>query len=203
MRIDGVVTCGGVADLERPGLAAAGIGDGGHGFSFSVPDGAAAGKRRRLQVEAEGIALPVTASFGDGPRQDIWEGTALFLDGSARDGEQPSVLGHVEAVHDNVVSGWAYCPAAPEWRVSVNVTLDGQHVGGASANLKRPWLAAAGIGDGSYGFQVALPPAQGQRGLQTLRVEAAGGVLLAPAPRRSAGSDQPIHTFEIAPVYSR
>ena len=164
--IDGVVACSGVADLERPRLATAGIGDGRHGFCFSVPTGSPGGKRRRLRVEAEGVTLPVTASFDAGPPQDIWEGTALCVDGSARVSDQPVVLGHVEAIHNDVVSGWAYCPAAPQWRVSVNVTLDGQHVGGASANLERPRLAAAGIGDGFCGFQVTLPAAQDQRGLQ-------------------------------------
>jgi hypothetical protein len=201
--IDGIVACSGVADLERPGLAAAGIGDGRHGFRFSVPAGSPRAGRRRIRVEAEEVTLPVTASFGTDPRQSIWKESALFVDGSARASGEPSVLGHVEAVQDDVVSGWAYCPAAPEWRVSVNVLLDGRHIGGASANLERPQLAAAGIGDGFHGFQVALPTAQDESGSHTLRVEAASGVLLTPAPKLNDGRDQPLHMFEISPAHSR
>lgn len=203
--IDGRQVGKGVADLDRATLATAGIGDGRHGFRFSVPPVAPGTGQRRLRVEAEGVTLPATAGLGNGNAASsrVWHGAELFLDGSPRARSEPTVIGRIEAVQDDFVAGWAYCPAVPEWRVWVQVLLDGHHLSGASADLEQPRLAEATIGDGFHGFRLALPAARDEQRHQLVRVEAAGGVLLPPAARLRTGGEQPIRTFEISPARCR
>ncbi|MBY0330144.1 MAG: sulfotransferase [Acetobacteraceae bacterium] len=50
------------------------------------------------------------------------------------------------------VHGWAYDPAAPEARLRAELLLDGEPIGETTAELFRPDLQTAGIGDGQYGF---------------------------------------------------
>ena len=50
------------------------------------------------------------------------------------------------------VHGWAYDPAAPEARLRAELLLDGEPIGTTTAELFRPDLQTAGIGDGQYGF---------------------------------------------------
>jgi len=111
----------------------------------------------------------------------VWCDAHELLDSVAIPGAQPLVLGRVEQVQDGVVSGWAWSPAAPGWRVTVRVSLDGERVGAAVADLPRPSLSATGIGDGAHGFRIALPPELASPGRHDLRVAAENGVALAPA----------------------
>jgi hypothetical protein len=50
------------------------------------------------------------------------------------------------------VQGWAFDPASPETRLEVELLLDGETIATTQAELFRPNLLEAGIGDGSYGF---------------------------------------------------
>jgi hypothetical protein len=106
-------------------------------------------------------------------------------------------------VRDGFVSGWAYCPAAPEWRVWVQVLLDDHQACGAWAELEHPLLAMAGIGDGFHGFRVAIPIGQDGRGSGRLRVEAGGGVPLPPDPNLHTALGELAYVFEVSAALCR
>jgi len=206
--VDGVEACSGVADLDRPSLAQAGIGDGRHGFRFELPAVLPETGHHRVQVQAEGTTLPVTVSFATGPGRGApgWEGAEFFVDGSESQAAHPAVIGRVLAAHDGVVTGWAYSPAEPGWRVWVRVVVEGQDVGAAVADLEQAALARVDIGDGRYGFSVPLPTAPAGVQRPRLRVEAAGGVTLAPVPGLRTGSgapDDPAYVVEVSPARFR
>ena len=65
--------------------------------------------------------------------------------------------GYVEHLRDGALLGWAFDPARPQHRPMVRVLLDGVVALTASADEFRQDLRDAGIGDGAYGFTVALP----------------------------------------------
>lgn len=72
--------------------------------------------------------------------------------------EQLTPVGYLDRISDEGwVIGWAWYPDAPERRVDVNVIADDKIIGTATANLNREDVAAAGFGDGRYGFSIALP----------------------------------------------
>ncbi len=60
---------------------------------------------------------------------------------------------------DAGVCGWAWYPLAPERRVELEILADNVVIGAVRAELFRPDLLAAGIGDGHYGYAWPLPPA--------------------------------------------
>ncbi len=65
--------------------------------------------------------------------------------------------GRLEAVVDGRAVGWAWDPGHPEKPVEVEVLVDGRPVASGIADVERPILAEAGMGDGRYGFYVPLP----------------------------------------------
>ncbi len=67
-------------------------------------------------------------------------------------------VGQLDLINDEGwVVGWAWYPQAPERRVAVEVLADGEVIGGGIADIRREDVAAAGFGDGCYGFSIALP----------------------------------------------
>jgi hypothetical protein len=167
----------GVAEEPRPALLAAGIGDGRYGFRFALP--AQDGMGDAVHVETEdGTVLPVAdAASGNGSEPPPTRA------------QRPNVVrGRVEKIRSGTVSGWAFRPVAPEWRVGVTLIVDGRAVAHGVADLARPSLAQAGIGDGRHGFAIRLPATVLIRGVHTLRVEAEGAQL-APAARFGAADD--------------
>ncbi len=66
-------------------------------------------------------------------------------------------VGYVEHLLDGALLGWAFEPARPEQRPLVRVLLDGVVALTARADEFRQDLRDAGIGDGGFGFTVALP----------------------------------------------
>lgn len=179
--VDDQEVCSGVADVDRPPLAEAGIGDGRHGFRFEVPALLPATGRHRVRVDAEGVALPVTVSFDQRRPSSAASRDARFVvDASARGGNRPPVVGRITSVRDGVVSGWAYSPTAPNWPVWARAVLDGEDVGGASADRRGVTGPGAGARTRDGGFEIQLP--DHADGLHRLRVEAGDGVTLTPGP---------------------
>lgn len=78
--------------------------------------------------------------------------------------------GRVESAGDGVVTGWAWCPAAPEARVRVDVWVDRQIVASGVADRHARGLAKVGIGDGHHAFEIALPEALAAGGGRELAV---------------------------------
>lgn len=64
--------------------------------------------------------------------------------------------GYVDGIAGQELVGWAQQPADPHLRPRVGVFVQGARVAEVSANIHRQDLEAAGIGDGRYGFAVAL-----------------------------------------------
>jgi hypothetical protein len=65
------------------------------------------------------------------------------------------VRGSVDVVTGTEVGGWAYAPGQQD-PVLVQVVLNHEILGEAVANIHRPDLAAAGLGDGRCGYTVKL-----------------------------------------------
>jgi hypothetical protein len=76
--------------------------------------------------------------------------------GEAADSQRPS--GSFDLVSDDGwVLGWAWYPHAPTERVVIEILIDGEVAGITVAASHRGDVAAAGMGDGNYGFSWALP----------------------------------------------
>ena len=70
----------------------------------------------------------------------------------------PDVVGYVEAATGDRVLGWAWAPATPELRVSVELRLAEAVVADAVADLPRADLASNGVGDGRHAYEISIPP---------------------------------------------
>jgi hypothetical protein len=68
----------------------------------------------------------------------------------------------IQALIDNATAdrlyGWAWNPAAPEQRLTIELRLGETTVAGTMADLARPDLADNGIGDGCHAFEFPLRP---------------------------------------------
>lgn len=123
------------ADLHRSDLRAAGIGDGRHGFEFRPREPLARNRAHALRAlrASDGLELP---------------GSPRNLDARApRDGR-------LDRANPNLVEGWASDGDRPCW---VEVLVNGAVAATVLANLYRPDLAVAGIGDGRHAFRHAFP----------------------------------------------
>lgn len=65
--------------------------------------------------------------------------------------------GHIDAVSRTRISGWAHRTSDPTRRETVLYRTGTGEVLQAVANIYRPDLEEAGIGDGTYGFSISLP----------------------------------------------
>ncbi len=69
----------------------------------------------------------------------------------------PKVRGFVDVLTTGRVAGWVQLPDRPDAPLCVDVLAAGRWIGCALANVYRRDLVAAGIGQGRYGFELALP----------------------------------------------
>jgi hypothetical protein len=100
---------------------------------------------------------------------------------------ESDVEGRLEGVVDGRVLGWAWMPGTPRERVWVSVFVDEEPIGLVAADLQRPDLLAAGVGDGAHGFSVTLPPALRNGAHHSVRAMAGGAnTQLPPASSFSA-----------------
>lgn len=121
----------------------------------------------------------------------------------------PSVLANTpEGVLDAVgpaVTGWAWLPADPGWRLRVEI-LFGDSSGSvmrvdAVADRHRPDLEAAGKGDGRCGFTVPVPAAfAGREHAVDVRLPDFPGVRLRGTPRRAIVTLGPVTVRAIRPT---
>ena len=73
------------------------------------------------------------------------------------------IRGVVEAASSDRLWGWVWNAVRPEERVAVELRLGGVTVASSTANLARPDLVKAGIGDGCHAFEVPLTPEWAER----------------------------------------
>jgi autotransporter passenger strand-loop-strand repeat protein len=159
------------ADRPRADLQAANIGDGAHGFCFSVPGGLSPLERHVITAEViGGAALIGTCELAPG-----------FITVPVPDASL--LTGHVDLVSRARVLGWAADPAAPHRALGVQVLVDGSLAAGVLANRYRRDVAQAGIGTGRHAFEFHFVPPLSplRRHVVELRLEATGQSLAPPA----------------------
>ena len=102
------------------------------------------------------------------------------------------VAGTCDGLDGEGVHGWAWQPGNPDVRVEIGQWVDGGIVARTIANLPRSDLAAAGIGDGCYGWRMPVRLDPAKAGAQKIEIRDSDGGLLAngsfqlvqvPAPR--------------------
>jgi len=86
-----------------------------------------------------------------------------------------SLAGHVDAIADGKVHGWAWDREHPADRLEVTVSVGDTVVASGLADQTRSDLVASGIGDGAHAFALALPAGvDGDQVKVTIRCPASG-----------------------------
>jgi glycosyltransferase involved in cell wall biosynthesis len=138
------------ADGYREDLLRAGVGDGRHSFSLSVPGGLAPECRHLIEVRrvTDGAAL---------------EGSPIILEPQSaavttlRSALAPQWRGHLDTVLRERIEGWAWDPRAPARRLALVLLDNGAAFARVLANRYRPDLEQSAVGDGRHGFAVRIP----------------------------------------------
>ena len=125
----------------RPDLVTAGIGNGFHGFSFTVPTSMKDGQPHSIRVR-----FPATATdLGNTPRT------------IACSGIPPAFQGFHDQATCSVISGWAWDSNDPNSPINVAIFSDGQLIATVLAIQFRQDLVNAGIGNGFHAFSFNVP----------------------------------------------
>jgi SAM-dependent methyltransferase len=161
---DGVRVLHIAAETYREDLAAAGIGDGRHGFKTSLPRHLYDGREHTIEAREASSGTPL----GGSPR--TFRAAA-------------PVRGSFDQCDAVVVKGWVSNDPAGQ-PLTVEIFADGTLISRVLADVHRGDLAAAGIGDGRHGFRFSLPEKlyDGQEHTIEIR-ESATGTLLSGSPR--------------------
>ena len=141
-----------LADIPRPGLSAIGLTDERHGFYIPTPTSLLDGAQHQISIRAEGTPLPPSPAALTCPPDYAYQG---WVDSSS-----------CEAVY-----GWAWNRNQPSQRLTVDFFDGNSLVGSTTANIFRPGLAEAGIGDGSHSFYWPIPPSLRDSRTHQLRVQ--------------------------------
>ncbi len=124
----------GPADHLRKDLEDQETGESRCGYSFDIKDSLLDGFPHRIRV---------TAGSDD---QEL-SGDVLFSPYS----------GHVDEVVNGQITGWVCNRGRPDAPVTVDLILNGETVVSAVADVHRPDLVAAGIGNGNHGYALPIP----------------------------------------------
>jgi subtilisin family serine protease len=126
------------ANQYRGDLLSAGIGDGYHGFSWTVPDSLKNGQPHAIRVKFASTGTDLGAT----PKS-----ITCYLS--------------YEGVHDQAsctaIAGWAWSPAQPNTPVNVDIYDGVTKLSTVPANLFRQDLFSAGKGNGYHGFVYTTP----------------------------------------------
>lgn len=98
---------------------------------------------------------------------------------SAPAASSTEVNGHFDYILDDRAFGWAFAPAHPQKRLTIEIIANGEVVAQGLAQQFREDLQTAGIGDGCYMFDLQLSHElfDGQVHSLTARVADTGGIL--------------------------
>jgi len=141
--VDGSTAATVLANIARPDLVNAGIGNGVHGFSLATPASAKDGQSHVITVRFAGTSTNLSAT----PK-------AITCAGQT---QTPVYNGYFDDASCAALSGWAWDQRQPNTSINVDVLVDGTVVGSASANGFRQDLVNAGIGNGVHGFVIPTP----------------------------------------------
>ena len=146
---DGVVIGQAVAELYRPDLAKADIGNGCYGFEFIVAGGLSPLTRHVVRVQRVDDVQDIPGS------PFMIEATRI----APADHRSATAIwqGALDVTTRERVTGWAWDAAHPDHPVALQILDNGVPVGRVLANQFRSDLRRAGIGEGRHGFDLALP----------------------------------------------
>jgi autotransporter passenger strand-loop-strand repeat protein len=166
LRDNGVVIGTARADHPRDDLRDNAIGNGGHGFVFTIPGGLAPGAPHEITAETtDGTQLAGEASWSATPTQAQDKSTVLRC--------------HVDLINRNRVLGWALNQAAPGHPLALRIMVNGMQAGQTLANRYRRDVAESGQGNCAFEHTFLPPLDPFARHSIELRCES-GGALLAP-----------------------
>ena len=74
-----------------------------------------------------------------------------------RDQATDGFRGYMELVSDGEIHGWVWDPARPSDHLKVELLANGEVVAEGRADVLRPDLQSARVGDGRHAFRLALP----------------------------------------------
>ena len=147
---DGAVRAVVKADMMRPELAEAGLGDGAHGFEFQAqsPDHPLTPGPAAIRDALDGAVIPEGTFIIPG------EASAAVAPAppAPRRAPEPQLQGLVDQVSAGLIIGWVRDQVEPSARLELHLLQDGQLIAAAIADEPRADLVQAGLGDGSFGF---------------------------------------------------
>ena len=135
--------------LDRADLVEAGYAEQA-GFSLAIPqnrDGALT--RFELRYAGTGRRVPVSTSL----KGDIWQ-----VPPPITNGVKPRLKAMLESVADGQLRGWALDLAHPDIALAIDIFVDNEQIAlNIVADMDRPDLRRAGLGNGHHGFSLHLP----------------------------------------------
>jgi len=136
------------ADQYRADLEEAGIGNGRHAFSFTVPGGLAPDLRHLIEVQFADDGHALSSS------PHILEATAGQVIVSSR---PAAWRGALDLVTRERIEGWAWDDQAPQSPMALVILSNGEVIARVLANRYRQDLQKAGMGGGRHAFSVMIP----------------------------------------------
>lgn len=108
--------------------------------------------------------------------------------------------GNVDLASPTQIAGWVMHRADPQHRAGVELRVESRIVAAAKADRFRSDLLAAGIGDGRYGFEIAVPPGLTAQDWAALRVvEVSTGREFSVLPPREMLAEEAVTAMQADP----
>jgi hypothetical protein len=118
-------------------------------LKFALPRELLNGRLRNFVLRADMLKLECSVTISPTDEANLPLQASLNEKGRAE--------GEVTYFDGEILRGWAYDPAAPNERLSVEVFVDNQRISTVLAEERRAVLANRGINDGHCGFSKSLP----------------------------------------------
>lgn len=169
------------ADQFREDLLAARKGDGKYAFKLSLPKPIADGSTHYIQIRIDHHPTKLE--------------TRIALPYS------PSYKGRIDGLIGYAVRGWVYNATNLTERPDIEIVHNDEVIGTGTANIFRPDLLQAGMGDGAYGFEVRIPAKYSDGAERTMHLRLAGlstGYLYTAAKVRSPIFETPPSNADVA-----
>jgi hypothetical protein len=136
-----------------------------------VSEGTATSELKDYGEGAHGFLFVVPADWRDGEPHTLdivlSDTKAVFLRKTIRVSKKHSIIGNLEAVSENQISGWVWDRAKADKPVQVDIIRNGKKVASGVANHYRGDLLRAGIGNGKHAFWVKIDGEPGEYTVQT------------------------------------